>query len=192
MIIIRATKASTGNWTSQTALAANSAPPFKASERNPKPELMLEEASRLTTGQQGKKARWQHSERGTVQLYHAVLSGPGGRGAISSQPSPHTTKCCPVPRGQASTAGPCGLGTKGSRVSGLCGELTPFLLQLFKEVVLAGQKLPASPSSCLCLSSNFHPFPQGRLTFKVQLAVGRLTWRSVAVGEGWDLEPCLP
>lgn len=48
--------------------------------------------------------------------------------------------------------------TKGNGVFSLSGERIPRAQQLFKEVVPVGPLLPPQPS-CLCLSSNFHPFP---------------------------------
>lgn len=105
MIIISATKASTKNYTSSAALA-NSFCSLLLNKGEMWPQkgahcLLCRCREHLETYRPaGQKSQEQCSkERDTEQLCHGVPSPPGGREAISRQPSPpHTTKRCPVLR----------------------------------------------------------------------------------------------
>lgn len=155
MNIIGATKASTDNGILQTALAT--------SERSLEPELLVEEApGDLPVRSAGHKSQRQCSDRGTVQPCHGVPSCRG-REAISSLLH-HTP-----PSAALSPTGQAGLGpvAKGQRAVEFLGSwrTEPSALQLFKEVVPAGQALPRRLPVCVSAQTSIH-FPKEDLLSK--------------------------
>lgn len=74
--------------------------------------------------------------RDAEQLCHGVPSRPGGREAISGQPSlPHTTERCPVLH-RTSRVGPRGQGKKGSGVRGSVESRFPLPFSRVKSCCL--------------------------------------------------------
>lgn len=132
-----------------------------ASERSPEPAVLLMGASGdLPTS-------WTEvsETRDTEQLCHRVPSWPGGREAISSQPSqPHTTERCPVLPQDKQGWAPRPR-KKGQWSPGLCGEQIPSALQLCKELLPAGQASPGRLPVCVSAQTSIH-FPKEDLLWK--------------------------
>lgn len=112
------------------------------------------------TDQQGKSLRDNAPKRETQNSSATVCPHRLEAGKPSPASLLHLTPpSAALSSDRTSRAGPCGQGTKGSGVPGLCGQQLPSALQLFKEVLPAGQPSPRRLPVCVSAQTSIH-FPK--------------------------------